>query len=130
MVQGDHSIEKAAETSAKVLSAFFRVMQLYNVYLEGIVLKTSMSLPGKKAANCEAVRPQDIAKATVLAFSRTVPPAVPGVAFLSGGQTEEQVRNDRQNSNLRYTYSGFSWNKIVERNFVYELGSTFNKLAL
>ena len=66
--------------------------QDYDVYLEGIVLKTSMSVPGKMANTFGATTPQDIAKATVLALSRAVPPAVPGVAFLSGGQTEEQVR--------------------------------------
>ena len=51
-----------------------------------------MSVPGKKANTFGATTPEDIAKATVLALSRAVPPAVPGVAFLSGGQTEEQVR--------------------------------------
>lgn len=91
VVQGDHSLEKAQQVSEKVLSAFFKVLQDYDVYLEGIVLKTSMSVPGKKAN--KSATPQDIAKATVLALSRTVPPAVPGVAFLSGGQTEEQVRD-------------------------------------
>jgi len=91
VVQGDHTIEKAAEVSEKVLAAFFKVLQDYGVYLEGIVLKTSMSVPGKKANTFGATTPEDIAKATVLALSRAVPPAVPGVAFLSGGQTEEQA---------------------------------------
>jgi len=91
VVQGDHTIEKAAQVSEKVLAAFFKVLQDYGVYLEGIVLKTSMSVPGKKANTFGATTPEDIAKATVLALSRAVPPAVPGVAFLSGGQTEEQA---------------------------------------
>lgn len=91
VVQGNHSLEKAQQVVEKVLSAFFKVLQDYDVYLEGIVLKTSMSVPGKNSGGSSAT-PQDIAKATVLALSRTVPPAVPGVAFLSGGQTEEQVR--------------------------------------
>ena len=64
---------------------------VYSIYLEGIVLKTSMAVPGKSAVTFASTRPEDIAKATVTALSRTVPPAVPGVAFLSGGQTEEQV---------------------------------------
>merc|ERR1711983_620969 len=46
---------------------------------------------GKEAVTFASTRPSDIAKATVTALSRTVPPAVPGVAFLSGGQTEEQA---------------------------------------
>lgn len=89
VVNGDHSVEKAAEVSERVLSAFFKVLADYGVYLEGIVLKTSMSVSGKKAATFAS--PEEIAKATVLALSRSVPPAVPGVAFLSGGQTENQV---------------------------------------
>ena len=50
-----------------------------------------MAVPGKEAVTFASTRPSDIAKATVTALSRTVPAAVPGVAFLSGGQTEEQV---------------------------------------
>ncbi len=50
-----------------------------------------MSVPGKAATIFGSTRPEDIAKATVIALSRSVPPAVPGIAFLSGGQTEEQV---------------------------------------
>ena len=64
---------------------------VYSIYLEGIVLKTSMAVPGKSAVTFASTRPEDIAKATVTALCRSVPPAVPGVAFLSGGQTEEQV---------------------------------------
>ena len=92
VVNGDHSLERAAEVSEAVLSSVFRALAEYNVYLEGIVLKTSMSVPGKKAATFASTRPEDIAKATVTALGRTVPPAVPGIAFLSGGQTEEQVK--------------------------------------
>merc|ERR1712029_569149 len=70
---------------------FFKILQDYGVYLEGIVLKTSMAVPGKSAVTFASTRPEDIAKATVTVFSRTVPIAVPGVAFLSGGQTEEEA---------------------------------------
>ena len=65
-------------------------------------MKTSMSVPGKKANTFGATTPEDIAKATVLALSRAVPPAVPGVAFLSGGQTEEQVRTGKNNRCFNY----------------------------
>ena len=61
-----------------------------------------MSVPGKKANTFGATTPEDIAKATVLALSRAVPPAVPGVAFLSGGQTEEQVRTGKNNRCFNY----------------------------
>jgi len=91
VVNGDHSLEKASQVSERILGAFFKILQDYSIYLEGIVLKTSMAVPGKSAVTFASTRPEDIAKATVTALSRTVPPAVPGVAFLSGGQTEEQA---------------------------------------
>ena len=90
VINGSHSLDKATQVSTQILSVFFKVLQDYGVYLEGIVLKTSMAVAGKKASKLSL--PQDVAKATLLALSRSVPPAVPGVAFLSGGQTEEQVR--------------------------------------
>ena len=74
------------------MCAIVRFRCTYSVYLEGIVLKTSMAVPGKSAVTFASTRPEDIAKATVTVFSRTVPIAVPGVAFLSGGQTEEEVK--------------------------------------
>ena len=92
VVNGDHTLERAAQVLEKVLTVFFKVLQDYGIYLEGIVLKTSMALPAKKANTFGSTRPEDVAKATVTALSRSVPPAVPGVAFLSGGQTEEQVK--------------------------------------
>ena len=90
VINGSHSLDKATQVSTQILSVFFKVLQDYGVYLEGIVLKTSMAVAGKKAS--QPSLPQDVAKATLLALSRSVPPAVPGVAFLSGGQTEAQVR--------------------------------------
>ena len=92
VINGSHSLDKATQVSTQILSAFFKVLQTYGVYLEGIVLKTSMAVAGCKASFSSG--PADVAKATLLALSRSVPPAVPGVAFLSGGQTEEQVRKN------------------------------------
>jgi fructose-bisphosphate aldolase class I len=110
VVNGDHSLEKAAQVSEKVLSTFFKVLNDYGVCLEGIVLKTSMIVPGKKATTIGSTRPEDIAKATVTAFSRTVPPAVPGVAFLSGGQSEEQVT--LKSFNGRSPYMAIRWGPV------------------
>ena len=90
VINGHHSLDKAMKVSTKILTAFFKVLQDYGVFLEGIVLKTSMAVAGREASLASG--PIDVAKATLLALSRSVPPAVPGVAFLSGGQTEEQVR--------------------------------------
>ena len=54
------------------------------VYLEGMVLKPNMVIPGKKCA--EKASPEQVAEATLRTLKRRVPPAVPGIAFLSGGQ--------------------------------------------
>jgi hypothetical protein len=61
----------------------------HNVYLEGTLLKPNMVTPGQSCP--KRATPQEIAAATVTALSRTVPPAVPGITFLSGGQSEEEA---------------------------------------
>lgn len=88
---GDHSAEFCQKVTERVLNAVFAALQKNNVLLEGCLLKPNMitygSLHPKKKDNNiheEAVR-------TVRALSRTVPPALVGVTFLSGGQTEEEA---------------------------------------
>jgi fructose-bisphosphate aldolase class I len=61
----------------------------HRVYLEGMVLKPNMIISGKKAANRAA--PQTVAEATLRVLKRHVPPAVPGIAFLSGGQSSTEA---------------------------------------
>jgi fructose-bisphosphate aldolase class I len=73
----------------KVLGAVYKALNDHNVYLEGTLLKPNMVTPGQ---SCKTkFSPQDIARATVQALQRTVPAAVPGVVFLSGGQSEEEA---------------------------------------
>ncbi|MEA4909734.1 MAG: class I fructose-bisphosphate aldolase [Anaerolineaceae bacterium] len=84
LIIGDHSIERCEEVSTEMLSTTFRELKKANVYLEGTLLKPNMVLPGKdaprQASNAE------VAEATLRTLKRTVPAAVPGVVFLSGGQ--------------------------------------------
>ena len=61
----------------------------HHVYLEGTLLKPNMVTPGQSSP--KKASPQEIAAATVTALLRTVPPAVPGITFLSGGQSEEEA---------------------------------------
>ena len=85
LMDGDHSIERCEEVTNATLQTVFAQLAAHKIYLEGMVLKPNMVISGKKAANRAA--PQQVAEATVRTLKRHVPPAVPGIAFLSGGQS-------------------------------------------
>jgi fructose-bisphosphate aldolase class I len=89
LMDGGHSIERCEEVTDLVLAATFRELFEHRVYLEGMVLKPNMVISGKKAAN--RASPQAVAEATVRVLKRHVPPAVPGIAFLSGGQSPTEA---------------------------------------
>lgn len=72
-----------------VLAAVYKALNDHHVYLEGTLLKPNMVTPGQSCTNKASA--QEIARATVQALQRTVPAAVPGVTFLSGGQSEEEA---------------------------------------
>src|SRR5262249_56057971 len=77
------------QVTDEVLSTVFRELFEHRVVLEGMVLKPNMVISGKKAAN--RAPPQTVAEATVRLLKRHVPPAVPGIAFLSGGQSPAEA---------------------------------------
>src|SRR5690554_1677626 len=87
LIDGNHSIERAAEVSEDVLLEVFKALHRHRVDLETMVLKPSMVTPGKEAGKAS---PEQVAEATLSAFRRVVPAAVPGILFLSGGQTPEE----------------------------------------
>jgi len=86
---GDHDLERCQKVSEKVLAAVYKALSDHHVYLEGTLLKPNMVTPGQSCSKKYA--PKDIAKATVTTLQRTVPVAVPGITFLSGGQSEEEA---------------------------------------
>ncbi|MGH3118409.1 MAG: class I fructose-bisphosphate aldolase, partial [Gaiellales bacterium] len=88
LIDGDHSLERSYEVTEKTLRAVFAELAAQNVMLEGIVLKPSMVIAGKQAAKQSSV--DEVAEWTIRVLTRIVPGAVPGVAFLSGGQTPQQ----------------------------------------
>merc|ERR1712212_1002726 len=88
LCDGSHSIEKCQEVTERVLAAVFKTLNDHNVYIEGTLLKPNMVTPGHD--NPQKATPGQVAEATVTALRRTVPPAMPGVTFLSGGQSELQ----------------------------------------
>ena len=89
LMDGDHSIERCEAVTNETLQVVFDQLHKQRVYLEGMILKPNMVISGKKAAN--RASPEQVAQATVRCLRRHVPSAVPGIAFLSGGQASEQA---------------------------------------
>ena len=87
LMDGDHSIERCAEVTERTLRALFEELRAARVELEGALLKTNMVLSGKGATEQAGV--EDVARETVKVLKAAVPPEIPGVVFLSGGQTDE-----------------------------------------
>ncbi len=86
MMTGSHTIERCYEVSVQTLLALFRQMQAHDVVLEGSLLKTNMVLSGQDCPTQAGV--EDVARETIRCFRTTVPTAVPGIVFLSGGQDD------------------------------------------
>ncbi len=89
LMDGDHSIERSAEVTEAVLHEVFDALHRHRVVLEHILLKPSMVLAGSENARQSSTA--DIAAYTVRILKRTVPSAVPGIVFLSGGQSPEEA---------------------------------------
>ena len=105
LMDGDHSINKCYEVTAIVLKECYKELKLNNVNLRGTILKPNMILPGNKSK--EKSNASEIAKMTIQCLKENVPTEVPGVTFLSGGQTEIEAS---QNLN--------EINKINDTNFI------------
>jgi len=89
LMDGDHTIERCEEVTDRELTTVFNALFMQRVHLEGIVLKPNMVIAGKKCA--VQASPQQVADATLRCLRRRVPAAVPGIAFLSGGQSEAEA---------------------------------------
>jgi len=89
LMDGAHSIERCEEVTDATLKAVFDALADHRIYLEGMILKPNMIISGKKATN--RAGPQVVAESTVRCLKRHVPPAVPGIAFLSGGQSPTEA---------------------------------------
>eukprot|EP00296_Roombia_truncata_P000164 JP435827.1.p1 GENE.JP435827.1~~JP435827.1.p1 ORF type:complete len:364 (+),score=183.51 JP435827.1:2-1093(+) len=87
LMDGKHDLAKSEFITTKVLAAVYKAIQDNHLLLEGTLLKPNMCCPGQDCPAGKAT-PEQVATATMNALSRTVPVAVPGVTFLSGGQTE------------------------------------------
>jgi len=89
LMDGDHDIERCYEVTQRVLNKTFQELRIQRVALEGMVLKPNMVVPGKKSAKQASV--DEVAERTIHLLKACVPAAVPGIAFLSGGQSDQDA---------------------------------------
>ena len=89
LMEGTHSIDRASDVTAEAQAALFHELHKNRVLFEGVLLKPNMVLPGYDAK--AQASDEEIAARTIRCFTWTVPVAVPGIVFLSGGQTDEQA---------------------------------------
>ena len=119
LMDGDHDINKCYEVTSEVLRECYKELKLHKVNLKGTILKPNMILPGSNAK--DKSNSKEIAKMTLKCLKENVPNEVPGVAFLSGGQTEIEAT---QNLN--------EINKINDTNFLmsFSYGRALQQSAL
>ena len=89
LMDGDHDIDRCYEVTSRVLNKTFQELRVQRVALEGMVLKPNMAIPGKKCPKQASV--EEVAEKTLRLLKACVPAAVPGIAFLSGGQSDEEA---------------------------------------
>lgn len=100
LMDGDHTIERCFEVTQRVLHIVFKVLIQQRVYLEGMILKPNMVVPGLgSSAQADA---EQVADATIKCLLRCVPAAVPGVAFLSGGQLAQDASAHLNAMHVKY----------------------------
>ena len=106
IIEGDHSIARCEEVTYSILKDVFATLLKYQVRLNQMVLKPNIVLPGRDSSNkAEAV---EIAERTIRVMKEAVPPEVPGIAFLSGGQTPENSTNNLNEIN-KLSKDGVPW---------------------
>jgi fructose-bisphosphate aldolase class I len=89
LMDGDHDIDRCYEVTQRVLNKTFQELRVQRVALEGMILKPNMAISGKKAKSRAGV--EEVAEKTIRLLKSCVPAAVPGIAFLSGGQSDEEA---------------------------------------
>tara|TARA_R110002020_G_scaffold5185_4_gene21966 strand:+ start:219 stop:1265 length:1047 start_codon:yes stop_codon:yes gene_type:complete len=119
LMGGHHSVERCHEVTEKTLNSLFTELYEQGVALEGTILKPNMVVAGKKCAQQPAR--EEIAERTIKVLKDTVPAAVPGIAFLSGGQDNEEAT---RNLDMMNKVGGFPWK------LTYSFGRALQQSAL
>tara|TARA_Y100000817_G_C16791594_1_gene515372 strand:+ start:53 stop:1069 length:1017 start_codon:yes stop_codon:yes gene_type:complete len=109
LMDGDHTIDKCYDVTSMVLAECYRELSIHKINLKGTVLKPNMILPG---VNCkQRATSEEIAKKTLECLKKNMPREVPGVAFLSGGQSEVEATknlneiNKINDTSFKFTFS-------------------------
>jgi fructose-bisphosphate aldolase class I len=89
LMDGDHDIDRCYDVTQRVLNKTFQELRVQRVALEGMILKPNMVVSGKKSAKQASI--EEVAEKTIRLLKACVPAAVPGIAFLSGGQSDEDA---------------------------------------
>jgi fructose-bisphosphate aldolase class I len=89
LMDGDHDIDRCYDVTQRVLNKTFQELRVQRVALEGMILKPNMAISGKKCPKQASV--EEVAEKTIRMLKACVPAAVPGIAFLSGGQSDEDA---------------------------------------
>jgi len=115
LMDGSHSMERCAEVSEKTLRFVFEALGEAGVDSPGMILKTNMVVPGKLSG--QTASSIEIAKATTAMFNKILPQELPGVAFLSGGQSEIEATENLNAINLAKTgkwFMNFSYGRALQ----------------
>ena len=127
LMDGTHDIEKCYKVTTDVLNECFNELAIHKVNLKGTILKPNMILPGSKCS--KKVSSEEIAKKTLDCLKKNVPSDVPGIAFLSGGQTEIEASknlneiNKINDSNFLIT---FSYGRALQASALQAFGKNLN----
>ena len=129
LMDGDHDITKCYEVTSKVLKECYKELKLHNVNLTGTILKPNMILPGNKSKNKSNT--SEIANMTLKCLKENVPNEVPGIAFLSGGQTEvEATKNLNEINKINDTnfLMSFSYGRALQQSALKNWGKNIKDI--
>ncbi len=104
LINGSHSIEDCYDATSRSIKSLFDYLKSYDVDITGTILKPNMVTPGSESEQRASV--EEVAEMTIKCLKETVPNELPGVAFLSGGQTEIE---STQHLDMMNKIGGFSW---------------------
>jgi fructose-bisphosphate aldolase class I len=116
LMDGDHSAKDCYEKTSEVIKKCFEELITHKVDLKGIILKPNMILAGNKSKN--KISSEEVAKLTLSCLKNSVPSEVPGIAFLSGGQSEIEATKNldliNKNNNTDFIMS-FSYGRALQQ---------------